>query len=151
MKSTEKRMSEAETARYGKINNLISILKGERDRDIFSGLFENAFKTPIKAGGKITIDGDELIIGNRKYGVRDLQKITINKEGSMKLYERGGKKLCGSLSLNLAAENVELLCYWLRLHKVETEIRSGKGEKAFQWTIAAIAVITIILLQVINK
>jgi len=151
MRSIEKRMSDAENARYGKINNLIGILKGERDGDIFSGLFENAFKSPINVGRKITIDGDELIIGNRKYSVRDLQKVTINKEGSMKLYERGGKKLCGTLSLNLASDNIELLCCWLRLHKVEAEIKSGISEKAFQWTVAAIAVITIILLQVINN
>lgn len=150
MRSTEKRMSEAENARYGKINNLIGILKGKRDGDIFSGLFESAFKNPINVGRKITIDGDELIIGGRKYGVRELQKVTINKEGSMKLYECGGKKLCGTLSLNLAADNVELLCCWLRLHRVEAEIRSGNGEKAFQWTVAAIAVITVILLQVIK-
>lgn len=163
MSSTGKRMADAETARYGKINALIGILTGEREKIIPGGLLEDSqknpmetlfaddFKSKINVGGKITIDGDELMIGRKTYGADDLQKVTINTEGSMKLYDRKGKKLCGTFALNLSVKNIEYLCIWLRLHNVAAEVRSGKGEKAFQWAVFATSALIIILIAFFKR
>ena len=57
----------------------------------------------------------------------------------MTVYNRDGRKLCGSIWLNSSTKNVELFCVWVRRHCVPVEVVTGKGEKALQILILVVA------------
>lgn len=146
-----KRMMRAENMRYMKIQRVIGLLCGDGGNvldDIggVCGLFN------VGGVGGITVDGENIIIiRNRIYAFSELQRITINTEGSMAIYGRGGKKLCGSLCINAAAKNIELFALWVRKHSIPVEVVSGKYERIFQWLILTLCVLIIILVRFLKK
>lgn len=144
------KMAQAETTRYAKIQRLINLLC-QKDENILTILSGNSFNKPFKVGRKITIDGQKITVKNRTYDYYDLQKVTINTEGSMSIYDRSGRKLCGWVELNLSVKNIELFCLWARKYNVPAEVLSGKRERIFQWLILAVAVLILVMVRIFLK
>lgn len=126
------KMSQAESVRYAKIQRLIGLLCGE-DKTILDGIISKGFTEPFDVGRKITIDGETIWIKNKSYTSSELQKIIINTEGSLAVYDSSGRKICGWLLLNVSVKNIELFCVWARKYHVQAETVSGKHERIFQW------------------
>lgn len=133
------KIAQTEDARYAKIQQLINLLchREQRNLDEFMG---DALQENFPVGMKIKIDGNRITIRNRTYSPAELQKVTINTEGTLAVYNREGRKLCGSVWLNSSTKNIELFCIWVRKYHVPVEVVAGKGEKAFQLLILVIAV-----------
>ncbi|MCM1054846.1 MAG: hypothetical protein NC394_04905 [Bacteroides sp.] len=140
--------SDAERTRFKKIYRLTSLLCSE---DINVSELENTELKPFKVGGRIRIDGEDIYIKNKLYSARQLQRITINTEGSMRIYDRYGKKLCGSFTLNLSSSNIELFCIWARKYNVPGELVSGKGERTLQKVFLTLVFIIILFVKVVSK
>ncbi len=142
-------MSQAEKMRYGKIVRLTNLLCGENvlplDYSVMDGLDK-----PFNVGKRITIEGQNININKKPYCALDIKKVTINTEGSMAVYDRSGKKLCGWSVLNLSSHNIELFCLWARKNKIPSEIVSGKAEKAFQMCFLAFAVLAVVLIRLLR-
>lgn len=43
------------------------------------------------------------------------------------MYNRDGRKLCGSVWLNSSTKNIEMFCVWVRKYRVPVEVVTGKG------------------------
>lgn len=129
---------QAEDMRYARTQQLVNLLchQGQGNPD---GFMENALQEPFPVGMKIKVDGSKITIRNREYSSAELQKVTINTEGTLTVYNRDGRKLCGSIWLNSSTKNVELFCVWVRRHCVPVEVVTGKGEKALQILILVVA------------
>ena len=136
------KMTLAVSARYTKINNLIQILCGQ-DKIILDEIIEEGLNEPFNVGRKITIDGETLRIKNKSYKLSELQKITINTEGSLAVYGSSGRKLCGWSLLNVSVKNIELLCVWARKYHVPAETVSGKHERIFQWGVLVLVILIV--------
>lgn len=140
------KMSQAEEMRYAKIQRLTDLLC---KKDELMDAAAKGLCAPFKVGGRITVDGTGITIGKKTYDALELKRITINTEGSLSIYERSGKRLCGRLTLNLSSKNIELFCMWVRKNGIPAEAVSGKGERtiliAFSVIIALIAVLMKIL------
>lgn len=121
------KISAAEKQRYDKIKLIVALLCG--DSQVTEVLIENTPDQTFKTGRRITVDGEIIRIKNKSYEARQLQKITINTEGSMRIFNRYGKKLCGSLTLNSSSANIERFCIWARKHKIPAEVVSGILER----------------------
>lgn len=143
------KMAQAEAMRYAKIQRLIHLLC-QKDEGILHNIAGNSFNKPIKVGRKIIIDGQKITIKNKTYDYYDLQKITINTEGSMAIYDRSGRKLCNWINLNLSVKNIELFCLWAGKYKVPAEVLSGKGERIIQWLIFTVAVLVIVVIRIFH-
>lgn len=140
------KMSRAEAMRYAKIKRLTELLcKKDSALDVAS----EGLCAPFKVGSGIAVDGSSLTVGKKTYDAMELKRVTINTEGSLSVYDRSGKKLCGWRNLNLSLENIELFCMWVRKNGIPAEAVSGKGERtiliAFSVIIALIAVLMKIL------
>lgn len=144
------KMALAESARYAKIQRLINLLC-QKDKNILTILSEDSFNKPFKVGRKITVDGQKITVKNKTYDYYDLQKVTINTEGSMAIHDRSGRKLCGWIELNLSVKNIELFCLWARKYNVPAEVLPGKGERIFQWLIVAVSVVICVLFRIFRK
>lgn len=121
------KISAAEKQRYDKIKLIVALLCG--DSQVTEVLIENTPDQTFKTGRRITVDGEIIRIKNKSYEARQLQKITINTEGSMRIFDRYGKKLCSSLTLNSSSANIERFCIWARKHKIPAEVVSGIPER----------------------
>lgn len=132
------KIAQAEDARYAKIQKLVNLLcpKGQGNLDNF---MEEALHEAFSVGMKIKIDGSKITIRNREYSPCELQKVTINTEGTLAVYDSEGRKLCGSVWLNSSTKNIELFCVWVRKYHVPVEVVAGKGEKVLQILILVIA------------
>lgn len=139
------KMSQAESMRYAKIQRQIDLLCG-KDKTILDEMAKDGMKEPFHVGKKITVNDNTIRIKNKTYAPSEL-KVTINTEGSMAIYDYSGKKLCGSISLNVSTKNVELFSLWARRHNVPAEVVSGKRERIFQWVVFAVAFLVIILVR----
>lgn len=140
----------ASAVRYKKIQDMIDLLKGEGSSEAIDAILKNSLIAPFKVGKSIFIDGDTIKIGKKEYYYNDIDKVTVNTEGSMALYDRYGKKLCGSFRLNLSCYNIQLFCIWARLHGIPVEVVSGKKERIFQFLLLAAAFIAIVLYKVLD-
>ena len=144
---------QAEEMRYARIQRLIDLLC-HKQKNILADFVEEELQESFPVGMKIKVDGNKVRIRNREYSSVELQKVTINTEGTMAIYDRDGRKLCGSIWLNSSTKNIELFCVWVRKYHVPAEVVSGKGEKALQMIILVIAVAALFLyklLRVLNR
>ena len=139
----------AESARYSKIQNVTNILNDDVDGAtrsiVFSDLIASTDLQPFCVGKAISIDGQTISIGKKSYPAYEIQKVTVNTEGSMAVYNRSGKKICGYLRLNVSMKNIELFCAWVRKYHIPAEIRSGKAERFFQYALLGITVLLCLL------
>ena len=143
------KMSDAEKQRYDKIKRLIALLCSE-NRDI-DAVIENTPIQSFKAGKRVTVDGEIIRIKNKSYEARQIQKIIINTEGSIKIFDRYGKKLCGSLTLNLSSNNINLFCIWARKHKIPAEAVSGIPEKVILTVFLGVVTLVVELVKVLSR
>lgn len=143
------KMAQAEGMRYAKIQRLIDLLC-PKEKHILDALIENELSDPFNVGKRIKVDGKNLRIKKKDYNSAELQKVTINTEGSMAIYGCNGRKLCGSIDLNLSTQNVELFCLWVRKNNVPAEVVSGTGERIFQWFVLAVGVLLVVLYKALN-
>lgn len=140
-------MEKAIEARYSKINYLIKCLQGETN----PGLIDvHSVPTAFCVGTKVSINGKTIRIGKKEYCVYDINRVTINIEGSMEIYDTDNKKICGTLYLNVGAKNIELFCIWVRNNSIQVEVKSGKGELFFQYFFLGMTVLMIILIKVLK-
>jgi hypothetical protein len=140
-----KRIEKAQEFRYSKINHLIQYLQGLNNARLIDELTEDSELTAFCVGKRIRIDGKFIKIGKREYQVYDIKKVTINTEGSMAIYDKNNRKICGALWLNVGAKNIELFCIWVRKNSIQVEVKSGKGELFFQYLFLGIVILIIIL------
>ena len=141
-------ISKAETIRYSKIQRMLSILNGDTNgaaADITDNLIASMDICPFRVGKRISIDGQTIKIGKKCWQSYEIQKVTANTEGSMAIYDRSGKKICGCLSLNVSLQNIELFCIWVRKYNIAAEIRSGKMERFFQYALLVITILLVLL------
>lgn len=143
------KMSDAEKARYNKIYRLTTLLCSQ-DNDALNTVIEKTELKPFKVGRRITVDGENIYIKNKLYCAYQLQKITINTEGSLCIYDRNGKKLCDWKELNLSSANIELFCIWARKCGVPAEAVSGKRERAFQLFVLTLAILLVLLVKILK-
>lgn len=143
-----KTIMRAEELRYLKIQRLTDLFCGNGNTADITAALDLTY--PFNAGRRIIVDGENIIIKNKKYSCFELQKITINTEGSIAVYGCGGKKLIGCLGLNAASENIELFALWSRKYNVPAEAVSGKYERAFVWGIFAFALSAVILIKILR-
>ncbi len=142
-----KRMEKAQNFRYSKINHLIQYLQGKNNALLIDKLAEDSEPTAFCVGKRIRIDGEAIKIGKREYQAYDIKNVTINTEGSMAIYDKSDRKICGTLWLNAGKKNIELFCIWVRKNSVQVEVKSGKGELVFQYLFLGIVILTIFLLK----
>lgn len=151
-KSGRINISQAETMRYKKIQNLISLLQGKGNTVAVDAIWGNGSPSPIafSLGRRIAVDGEKIRIGKKSYNAYEIEKVVINAEGSMAIYDHFGKKLCGCLRLNASTDNIELFCVWVQKSNIPVEIVSGRRERFFQYAILSIAVAAKVLYEVLK-
>lgn len=125
------KMQKAENARYTKINSLIQCLQGEGNSRVIDILAEDNFPTSFQVGSRISVEEKVISIGKRRYSAYEIQKVTTNTEGSMSIYDNNGKKICGTLWLNVGTRNIDLFCVWVRKNNIRVEVRPGKKRDFF--------------------
>ncbi len=143
-------ISEAENVRYAKIQNLINLLQGKGNFAATDAVLEPGMPLSFELGRRIAVGGSKIRIGKKSYHANEIKKVTINTEGSMAIYDSCGKKLCGSLGLNVSLKHIELFCVWVRRNNIPVEVVSGNGERFFQYMILFIAVAVKVLLRIIR-
>ncbi len=141
---------DAETMRYKKIQNLINLLQGTGNPAAIDTIFGDSFPSSFKLGKGIVIDGQTIRIGKKSYNSFEIKRVTINTEGSMAIYDSYGKKLCGSLRLNVSLDNIEMFCVWVRKRNIPVEVVSGKKERFFQYVVLSITVAVLLLWKVMK-
>lgn len=143
------KMSQAEKKRYSKIERLTNLLCGENVLPLdYSGM--GSLDKSFNVGKRINVEGQNIRINKKTYCALDIKKVTINTEGSLAVYDRSGKKLCGWSVLNLSTHNIELFCLWVRKNGIPSEIVSGKAEKAFQMSFLAVVVLVVVLIKLLR-
>lgn len=144
------KMKQAEDMRYAKIERLIDLLCSKKETVLEdNGGYE--FNKQFKVGKRISVEGGNIIIKNKAYDSSELKKITINTEGSLSIYDRSGRKLCGWIDLNLSTKNIELFCIWARRNNVPAEVVSGKGERIFQLSVFVTAILVLVLFKILHS
>ncbi len=144
-------IAEAETLRYDKIQNLINLLQGTvQNSALTNTIYGNDFPTNFNVGKKIRIDGEQIRIGKKYYSSNEINKVTINTEGSMAIYDCCDIKICGTLSINVSLKNIELFCIWVHKNNISAEVVSGKKERFFQYAILLITVTVLMTLKIMK-
>lgn len=143
-------LSEAETVRYSKIQNVINLLSGNEGSGQTVPILQDILPSSFEMGGRISVDGEMLRVGKRTYHVRRIGRVMINTEGSMAVYDSCGKKICGTLQLNVGTKNIELFCIWVRKFHVPAEVVSGKGERFLQYAFLFLTVAVVVILKVLG-
>ena len=136
-------MQQAEFFRYALIQNVIDIIQNNVPIYIVPDSFN--------VGKRLSVDGNTLHIGKKSYEAYEIGKFTVNTEGSMALYDRYGKKICGTFSLNVSVENIHIFCKWIRNNNISAEVIPGRAEKIFQYIFLIIGAAVIILIKVFRK
>jgi hypothetical protein len=147
IRANGERLEKAQGFRYSKINHLIRYLQGTNNAGLIDELVKDSELTAFCVGKRIRIDGKIIKIGKREYPVYDIKKVTINTEGSMAIYDKSDRKICGTLWLNVGEKNIELFCVWVRKNSIQVEVKSGKGELVFQYLFLCIVILTIFILS----
>lgn len=142
-------MAQAEELRYAKIKRVIDLLCG-KDKTILDDMIGDGFNKPFNVGRRITVHGNNIRIKNKVYNPFELQKVTINTEGTLSIYNQSGRKLCSGIFLNVSTKNIELFSLWVRKYNVPTEVVSGKRERIFQWFIFALVLLVLVLLKILR-
>lgn len=145
------RMEKAQRVRYLKINHLIQYLQGTNNEERIRAFVEDSLPTAFCVGNRIGIDGKRIRIGKKDYQVYDIKKVTINTEGSMAIYDKRDRKICGTLWLNVGEKNIELFCAWVRKNSIQVEVKSGKRETFFQYFFLGIVILIILLIQILDR
>lgn len=145
------RMEKAQDARYSKINHLIQYLQGTNNADSIHEFVKDSVPTAFCVGNRIGIDGKIIRIGKKDYHLYNIKKVTINTEGSMAIYDKSDRKICGTLWLNVGQKNIELFCVWVRNNSIQVEVKSGKGETFFQYFIFGIVILIILLREILYR
>lgn len=135
--------------RYARIQRLMDLLC-HKEKNNLDNFMEDALHESFPVGMKIKVGGNKIRIRNREYSSVELQKVTINTEGTMAIYNCDGKKLCGSIWLNSSTKNIELFCIWVRKYHVPVDVVSGKGEKVLQMFILVIALAALFLYKALR-
>ena len=133
-------------ARYSKIERLKNLLCTENFLPLDHAALDSLDK-PFNVGKRISVEGQNISINKRPYYALEIKKITINTEGSLAVYDRYGKKLCGCFALNLSTKNIELFCLWARKNNIPAEIVSGRAEWAFQLLFAIVVFAAVMILK----
>ena len=131
---------EDKNKKYAVIKQCITMLEGKGDAALVDSMIGDGSLQPFSVGRTIKVDKDGITIGRRRMDIRDIGRMRISEEGSMALYDRYGKKICGTFTVNYMMENIELLCWCLHHYGVEAEITSGKGERVYQYIVLAIVI-----------
>lgn len=142
------KIMQADDVRYAKIRQLVNLLCHQEKSQPVDSLTD-ALQETFPVGMKIKISGSKIRIRNREYSAAELQKVTINTEGTLTVYDRDGRKLCGSIWLNSSTKNIELFCVWVRKYHVPAEVVLAKGEKVLQMLIVVIAIAAFFLYKVL--
>ena len=139
-KKMAKKIAEAENMKYAKTQYITGLLtNNDKLNDILLTLPLSSFNV----GKSTTIEGEDITIDKNKYNCREIGSVVISTEGSMAVYDAYGKRLCNRFKLNLASENIELFCVWVRQNNIPVKVKSGKPELILQYAIL-IAVIALI-------
>ena len=133
-------------ARYSKIERLTDLLCKENFLPLDHSAM-NSLDKSFNVGKRIAVEGQNIIINKKTYCALDIKKITINTEGSLAVYDRYGKKLCGCFALNLSTKNIELFCLWARKNNIPAETVSGKAERAFQLLFAIVVFAAVMIFK----
>lgn len=143
------KMSQAQKMRYNKIERLTGLLCGDNALPLdYSAM--GSLDKPFNVGKRITVEGQNISINKKTYCAYDIKKVTINTEGSLSIYDRNEKKLCGWSVLNLSTENIELFCLWARKNGIPSENVSGRSEKAFQLIFLAAVIFALVLIKILR-
>lgn len=151
IQSNGKRIEKAQSVRYLKINHLIQYLQDTNSAERIVKFLEDNVPTAFCVGKRISIDGKMIRIGKRDYQVYDIKKVTINTEGSMAIYDKSDRKICGTLWLNVGEKNIELFCIWVRKNSIQVEVKTGKGELFFQYFFLGIVILIILIIEFCYK
>lgn len=143
------KMQQAENIRYNKIEILGNLLCKDNVIPINYDAMDSLDK-PFNVGKRISVNGENIVINKKTYSSFEIKSVTLNTEGSMAIFDRSGKKLCGWASLNLAAKNIELFCLWVRKHNIPAKVVSGSSEKGFQWFFMAAVIFVLLLIYIIK-
>ena len=103
-------MKQAEVLRYALIQNVLDIIQ--------DNVPEVNVPHDFNVGKRLSVRGNTLHIGRKCFEAYEIGKFTVNSEGSMALYDRYGKKLCGTLSLNVSLKNIDIFCKWIKINNV---------------------------------
>lgn len=144
------KMLQAENVRYDKIERLSNLLCKDNYLPLDYSAMDSLDK-PFSVGKKITVEGENIVINKKTYSSSDIKTVTINTEGSLAIYDRRDKKLCGWSALNLSTKNIELFCLWARKHNIPAKTVSGNSERAFQLFFLVLVILTIIIVKIIHK
>lgn len=143
----QNKISQAEAIRYDKIQRLVDLLN---KKDELTDVIAKALNTPFNVGGKIVVDNDSITIGNKTYEALDIKRVTINTEGSISIFDRYGKKICGWSRLNLSCKNIELFCLWVRKNGIPAEVVSGRHERVLLVVISVLVTTIIALIKILK-
>ncbi len=144
------KMLQAENMRYKKIERLANLLCDDNPLPLdYSAM--DSLDDPFTVGKKITVEGENIIINKKTYSSSDIKSVTISTEGSLAIYDRRDKKLCGWSALNLSTKNIELFCLWARKHNIPAKTVSGNVERGFQLFFLVLVILTIVIIKIIHK
>ncbi len=136
-------MKQAEAVRYALIQNVLDI--------IHNNVPEVNVPHDFNVGKRFSVSGSTLNIGRKSFESYEIGKFTVNTEGSMALYDRYGKKLCGTLCLNVSLKNIDIFCKWIKKNNISAEVVSGKSERTFQYIFLILGVAAVILIKVLRN
>ena len=136
-------MQQAETLRYALIQNILDIIQ--------NNAAEVSVPHDFNVGKRLSVSGSTLHIGKKSFEAYEIGKFTVNTEGSMALYDRYGKKICGTFGLNVSLKNIDIFCKWIKKNNVSAEVVSGKAERIFQYIFMFVGIAVIVLIKVLGK
>ncbi len=136
-------MQQAEFFRYALIQNVIDIIQNNVPVYIVPDSFN--------VGKRLSVNGNTLHIGRKCFEAYEIGKFTVNTEGSMALYDRYGKKLCGTFGLNISVKNIDVFCKWIKNNNISAEVVSGKIERVFQYMFLILGIAVIVVIKVLRK
>ena len=136
-------MQQAEFMRYALIQNVIDIIRNNVPKVNIPDSFN--------VGKRVSVSGNTLNIGRKSFEAYEIGRFTVNTEGSMALYDRYSKKICGTLGLNASLKNIDVFCKWIMINNISAEVVSGKSERIFQHIFLILGIIVIVLIQILRK
>ena len=136
-------MQQAETLRYALIQNILDIIQ------------DNAAEWNVphdfNVGKRLSVSGSTLHIGRKSFEAYEIGKFTVNTEGSMALYDRYGKNICGTLGLNVSLKNIDIFCKWIKINNISAEVIPGKAERIFQYIFMIVGIAVIVFIKVLRN
>lgn len=143
----QNKISNAEAIRYVKIQRLTDLLS---KKDRLTDTLAEGLSTPFEVGRGITAHSDSITIGRKTYSSSEIKRVTINTEGSMSIFNRSNKKLCGWGRLNLSSKNIELFCIWVRKNGIPADVVSGSPERTLLVVFSVLVTFTAVLVKILR-